>query len=79
MQVLDSHLVSSVSGGDRWGAEPRDGTACANAVMAWGGMGSMIGGAIGGAFGGFSGMIGSLGGSLGGGALAARFALVCEV
>lgn len=78
MKELNMEDVGQVAGGDRWGAEKPDGTACANTMLAWAGVGSMVGGAIGGVAGGFGGMIGSFGGFAAGGGLAARYSQACR-
>lgn len=85
MRVLSTNEVSQVGGADYPAMGPyeapgrRDGGPCANAVMAWGGMGATIGGALGGLFGGVGGMLGGFGGLAAGGGLASRFAKVCVV
>ena len=83
MRVLSDIELSHVSGGDNPGMGPYgpgldNGAACANTVMAWGGLGSTVGGAIGGLFGGFGGMVGGLGGLALGGGIASRFSSNCR-
>ncbi len=84
MRDLSNIEVAQVGGADYPAMGPYepparpDGTACANTVMAWGGMGSTIGGALGGLFGGFGGLAGSFGGLAVGGGLAARISEKCK-
>ncbi|WP_343638184.1 hypothetical protein [Roseateles sp.] len=73
---LTDEVIDLVRGGDSWAGTPAgrataDGTACANTILVWSGVGATIGG-IGGSF------ISVLGGWAIGGGLAAKYSRACN-
>jgi len=84
MQSLSINEVLSVSGGDRWAADPSlnvsslDAAMCKSDILAGAGLGATVGAGIGLAAGPAGGALGSLVGLLAGGAVAASASPGCN-